>query len=73
MEKYVVLEDCLCEHYIHEITKYPRPGLVEKKLYKGDVVTLIKEWSNFFGDYIRVEKDGMDYDIPPHKLQILKD
>lgn len=69
--KYIVLEDCFCEHYIHEITNYPRPGLVELKLFKGEEVILVNEWSNFYGSYIRVKKEGNDqvYDIPPHKLQ----
>jgi len=68
--KCIILEDCFCEHYVHEITHYPRPGLVEKKLFKGDIVNFVEEWSNFYGYYCRVEKDGLEYDIPPHKLQI---
>ena len=74
MEEYIVLEDCFCEHYLHEKTKYPRPGLVELKLYKGEKVIYVNEWSNFYGDYIRVKKEDSDnvYDIPPHKLQLIK-
>lgn len=70
--KYIVNQDCFCEHYLHEITKYYREGLVEKKLNKGDIVFLLDKWSNFYGTYLRVTKDLSNeyeyYDIPPHKL-----
>lgn len=69
--KYIVKQDCLCQHYIHEITKYPREGLVEKKLLKGDVVELLEEWSNFYGTYLRVEKDGEYYDMLHNNLEII--
>lgn len=72
--KYRVLEDCFCEHYLHEINNYPRPGLVELKLYKGEEVIYVREFSNFYGDYIRVKKEDSDqvYDIPPYKLEVVK-
>lgn len=40
-----IKEDCLCEHYLHELTRHYRPGLKEKKLSKGDVVKLDEIWS----------------------------
>lgn len=68
MEKYIVKEDCFCEGYLHELLKYPRKGLVEKKLYKDDKVEFKREWFNFYGYYFTVIKDGIEYDIPPIKL-----
>ena len=67
--KFLVKEDCFCEHYLHEINNYPRDGLKEKKLLKGDMVEFVKEWWNYYGKFIRVEKDGIEYDIIPEKLQ----
>lgn len=67
--KFRVRNDCFCEGYLHEKTRYPREGLVEKKLFKDDIVEMDKEWSNFFGDYIRVIKDGKTYDILPDNLK----
>lgn len=72
MEKYKVKEDCFCEGYLHEVTNYPRPGLVERKLQKDDEVELEKEWSNFYGSYLRVKKDNISYDIPARKLEKIK-
>lgn len=69
MTKYICIKDCFCEHYLHEITNYPRPGLVEKKLNKGDIVILIEKWSNMYGYYYTVEKDGIMYDINPLNLE----
>lgn len=66
--EYKVIKDCLCEHYLHEITNYPRPGLIRKELKEGDIVKLIKKWNNFYGFYYRVEKDGIIYDIDPINL-----
>lgn len=63
MKKFEVKEDCFCEGYLHEKINYPREGLVEKKLLKGDTVELKEEWSNFYGSYLRVIKDGIQYDI----------
>lgn len=69
MRKYKVLEDCFCEGYLHERLNYPRQGLVEKKLLKDDEVELEYEWSNCYGTYLRVIKDGKTYDIK-HKYLI---
>lgn len=62
-KKFIVTENCFCEGYLHELLRYYRPGLVEKKLFKGDEVELEKEWGNFYGTYLRVIKDGKSYDI----------
>lgn len=67
--KYIVLVDCYCEHYLHEKKNYPRPGLVERKLTKDDIVTFVEKYTNFYGCYYRVEKDGITYDILPHNLK----
>lgn len=67
-----VVNDCFCEGYLHEITNYPREGLEEKKLKKGDIVTVEKKWSNFYGTYIRVKKEGgnYSYDITTNNLKL---
>lgn len=64
-----ILKDCYCEHYLHEIIHYPREGLEEKKLKKGDKVNFIKKWSNLYGVYYRVEKNGTEYDILPENIK----
>lgn len=69
--KYEVKEDCYCEHYLHESTNYPRKGLVEKKLKKGDIVDLKEKWSNLYGTYMRVLKDNVEYDIFPKHLKLI--
>lgn len=66
-----VIEDCFCAHYLHEKTNYPRDGLVEKKLYKGDIVKFNMTFMNFYGSYYRVEKNGEIYDIEPRFLKTL--
>lgn len=68
-EYFKVKSDCFCEGYIHEKTNYPRPGLIEKKLLKDDIVQLVKQWSNFYGTYLRVIKDEVEYDILPEYLE----
>lgn len=69
--QYRVLRDTVCQHYLHEVTHYYREGLVERKLCKGEIVELVKKWSNFYGSYCRVKKHGDDYeyDIDPNDLQ----
>jgi hypothetical protein len=69
MRKYRVKVDCFCEGYLHEKFNYPREGLVEKKLFKDDIVEFEKEWSNFYGSYLRVIKDGNSYDIFHNNLE----
>ena len=72
MKKYIVLEDCYCEGYLHEKLRYNRPGLVERKLNKNDEVFFIKEWFNMYGYYYRVEKENITYDINPKYLKEIK-
>lgn len=71
-KKYRVKENCFCEGYLHERLRYPREGLVEKKLSKDDVVELKEEWFNFYGSYLRVIKDGDHYDIPHKYLEEIR-
>jgi hypothetical protein len=61
--KYIVINDCCCQHYLHEKSFYPRQGLEEKKLSVGDKVEFVKEWQNLYGAYVRVQKDGITYDL----------
>ena len=72
MKKYKVKVDCFCEGYLHEKINYPRTGLEEKKLLKDDEVELIKEWSNFYGSYLRVQKEGNHYDMLHTNLTEIK-
>jgi hypothetical protein len=67
--KYLVIKDCYCQHYLHEKIFYPRQGLEEKKLSAGDEVEFVKEWQNLYGSYLRVEKDGVTYDLLPENLK----
>ena len=69
MTKYIVLEDCTCEGSLHELSRYPRPGLVRRDLKKGDIVVLVRHWINMYGEYNNVSKGGVNYDIPPEKLR----
>lgn len=72
LSKYRITTDCFCEGYLYEKLNYPREGLVEKKLYKNEIVSFVKEWNNFYGSYIRVEKDGIEYDLFENSLKRLK-
>lgn len=68
MKKFIVVQDCFCEGYLHERFNYNRSGLVEKKLIEDDVVEFVNEWSNVYGTYYTVRKGNETYDIPPGKL-----
>ena len=68
---YKVIKDCYCEHYLHELTNYNRPGLVEKSLKENDIVELYEEWSNCYGKYFTVIKDDIKYDILPKYLKLI--
>lgn len=72
--RYKVVKNCFCEHYLHEALNYPREGLTSKKLSVGDEVTLLEKWSNFYGTYLRVTKDGDNnyYDILPENLELIE-
>lgn len=67
-----VIKDCLCEHYVHEIMNYPRPGLVEKKFKVGETFEVDGEWSNFYGSYYRVKVDGRYHDISKNNVKIIQ-
>lgn len=69
MKKYKVKEDCFCQSYLHEITRYFREGLTEKRLKKDDEVELVKEWNNLYCTYLRVKKNGIEYDMLYENLQ----
>jgi len=72
--KYEVINDCLCQGYLYEVSKYYRSGLKKRELKKGEIVYRVKEWQNFYGSYIQVKKNGEDYlyDIEPKNLKRLK-
>lgn len=72
MRKFRVKEDCFCEGYLYEKFNYYREGLVEKRLHKDDVVELKEEWSNFYGKYLRVIKDGENYDMLHKNLEEIR-
>lgn len=55
--------DCFCEHYLHEVLHYPRPGLVETKFKKGDILEVEEEWSNMYGRYYKCDVGGRMCDV----------
>ena len=61
--KFKILNDCYCEQYLHELYHYPRKGLIEKKLYKDDIVEFKEIYKNYFGSFYRVLKNDYVYDI----------
>lgn len=71
MIHYKVKHDCFCEGYLHEMLRYYREGLKEKKLIAGDIVEHIEDWSNMYGSYIRVKKDDVIYDMLNKNLEML--
>ena len=71
-EQFRVKHDAYCEGYLHETRNYARPGLVVKKVRTGDVVTLVEAWDNFYGSYLRVEKDGVMYDLNSETLEAIQ-
>lgn len=68
-----ILRNCFCEHYIHELTNYPREGLVEKKLLEGEEVEFKETYWNCYGTYARVLKDGTSYDVALHNVEEFKE
>ena len=70
--KFTVKKDCFCERYLYEKINYPREGLVEKKLLKGEEVILKEEWSNLYGSYLRVTRDGKNYDMIHENLEEIR-
>ena len=66
-----IINDCLSADYMHEVTNYPREGLIRKELKAGDVVTFKDVFQNFYGEYCVVTKDGILYHVEPSNLKIL--
>jgi hypothetical protein len=69
MKKLKIKRDCFCQRYLHEKRNYPREGLVEMKLSKGDEVGLMSVWSNFYGVFVRVRKGEEYYDVLKEDLE----
>jgi hypothetical protein len=65
-----VVKNCYDEAYLHEVQNYNRPGLQEKKLTAGDVVTVVGCWMNFYGYYIQCTYQGVTYDLNPAHLTV---
>lgn len=42
---------------------------MEKKLSKGDLVEFAREFRNFYGIFVTVRKDGIEYDIKQSNLK----
>jgi hypothetical protein len=66
-----VIKDCFCEAYLHELLRYYRPGLVEKKFKKGEQFDVVEKWQNFYGTYYRIKVDGKSHDIDIDKCKII--
>ena len=66
-----VKKNCFCEGYLHELLRYYRSGLVEKKFVTGEQFEVDKEWSNFYGSYYRVKVDGKLHDIDKSNCKII--
>lgn len=73
MAKIEIIKDCFCEHYLHEITKYPRPGLKEKKFQKGQILTLQDKWTNYFGTYFKCKHEDGTVDIDVNNAKIIEE
>lgn len=73
--EFEVLKDCVCAGYLHEISNYPREGLVKKEFKKGEKVKLVEEFHNFYGRYIRCSNGKVTCDIEQKYLSepILKE
>lgn len=72
MRLYRILNDCFCEGYLHELLRHYREDIEVKKLLKYDIVEYIDKWSNMYGSYIRVSKDGIIYDMLDKNLGYVK-
>jgi hypothetical protein len=66
-----VKKDCLCEAYLHELLRYFRPGLVEKRFKQGEQFEVVEDWVNFYGSYYRVKVDGKSHDISKDNCKII--
>ena len=72
--KIEITKDCTCEHYLHEILNYPRPGLDKlKKNFKiGEQFVVDTKWSNFYGEDYRVKGDGLYHDVSVNNCKLVK-
>lgn len=72
--KIEITKNCTCEHYLHEILNYPRPGLdkLEKKFKVGEQYVVDTKWINFYGEYYRVKGDGLYHDVSVSNCKLLK-
>ena len=68
-----VTKECYCEHYLHEMIKYPRVGLVEKKFLPGEKFEVAEKWNNLYGVFYRVEVDGKNHDIDVNNCKIISE
>jgi len=72
--KIEITKDCICEHYLHEIMNYPRPGLenIKKEFKVGEQYEVDVKWDNFYGEYYRVKGDGFYHDVSVNNCKLLK-
>ena len=72
--KIEITKDCICEHYLHEIMNYPRPGLenIKKKFKVGEQYEVDVKWDNYYGEYYRVKGDGVYHDVSVNNCKIVK-
>lgn len=72
--KIEITKDCICEHYLHEIINYPRPGLenIKKNFKVGEQYEVDVKWDNYYGEYYRVKGDGVYHDVSVNNCKIVK-
>jgi hypothetical protein len=72
--KIEITKDCICEHYLHEIMNYPRPGLenIKKNFKVGEQYEVDVKWDNYYGEYYRVKGDGVYHDVSVNNCKIVK-
>ena len=72
--KIEITKDCICEHYLHEIMNYPRPGLenIKKNFKVGEQYEVDVKWDNYYGEYYRVMGDGVYHDVSVNNCKIVK-
>ena len=70
--KIEITKDCICEHYLHEIMNYPRPGLenIKKNFKVGEQYEVDVKWDNYYGEYYRVKGDGVYHDVSVNNCKI---
>lgn len=72
--KIEITKDCICEHYLHEIMNYPRPGLenIKKNFKVGEQYEVDVKWDNYYGEYYRVKGDGLYHDVSVNNCKLVK-